>query len=96
MLPRIEEALQRIVTPEVTPEVAQLLLILDGEMGSTEMMRAMALKDEKHFRQHYRQAALDAGLIEMTRPAAPRSSKQRYRLTANGQAWKERHQGRKA
>ena len=88
MLKRIEEALASVSTPEVTPEVARLLQVLEGEMGSGELMRAMDLKDEKHFRQHYRQAALEAGVIEMTRPDRPRSSMQRYRLTALGVAWK--------
>ena len=32
--------------------------------------------------------ALDAGLVEMTIPDKPTSSKQRYRLTAAGSAWR--------
>jgi hypothetical protein len=40
--------------------------------------------DEKHFREHHRQAAGTTGLIEMTIPDKPRSSKPKYRLTAKG------------
>ncbi len=49
-------------------------------------MRALGLKDEKHFRQHYQQAAMALGLIEMTIPDKPRSRLQRYQLTEAGQA----------
>jgi ATP-dependent DNA helicase RecG len=31
--------------------------------------------------------ALAEGLVEMTRPDKPRSSKQRYRLTEKGRVW---------
>jgi hypothetical protein len=40
--------------------------------------------DEKHSREHHRQAAVTTGLIEMTIPDKPRSSKQKYRLAAKG------------
>jgi len=74
------------VTPEVTPEVARMLRVLEREMNRTEIMNALGLNDEKHFREHYQQTAVAAGLIEMTIPDKPRSSKQRYRLTAPGKA----------
>jgi ATP-dependent DNA helicase RecG len=41
------------VTPEVTPEVRRMLFILKGEMNRSEIMTALGLNDEKHFRQHY-------------------------------------------
>ena len=72
--------------PEVTPEVARMLRVLEREMNRTEIMNALGLNDEKHFREHYQQTAVAAGLIEMTIPDKPRSSKQRYRLTAPGKA----------
>ncbi|MFN8740551.1 MAG: Fic family protein [Pirellula sp.] len=74
------------VTPEVTPEVLGMLFILEGEMNRGEIMGAMGLKDEKHFRNHYQQTAIATGLIEMTIPDKPKSSKQRYRLTSLGKA----------
>ena len=51
----------------------------------------MGLKAEKNFRLVYLRPALDAGLIEMTIPDKPRSSKQKYRLTDKGrQALRDR------
>jgi len=74
------------VTPEVTPEVCRLLLALLGDMSRAELMAALALKDEKHFRERYQQVAVSMGFIEMTVPDKPKSRLQRYRLTAAGQA----------
>lgn len=79
------------VTPEVTPEVARLLGVLHGELSREEIMALLGLKDEKHFRVRYQQAAIATGLIEMTLPNTPRSSKQRYRLTATGRRWLAAH-----
>ena len=72
------------VTPEVTPEVKRLLTALQGEMGRAELMKALGLKDEKHFREHYQQTAMNQGLVEMTIPDKPRSRLQKYRLTDLG------------
>jgi len=47
-------------------------------------MHALGLKDRMHFTNDYLRPALDAGLVEMTIPDKPRSSKQRYRLTGLG------------
>ncbi len=46
----------------------------------------MELKDDEHFRKAYLLPALAVGLIEMTIPEKPKSSKQRYRLTPLGKA----------
>ncbi|TWI72226.1 ATP-dependent DNA helicase RecG [Desulfobotulus alkaliphilus] len=71
------------VTQEVTPEV-RLLTILTSEMTRQQLKEALGLKDNEHFRRAYLIPALDAGLIEMTLPDKPRSSKQKYRLTDKG------------
>ena len=71
------------VTPEVTPEV-KLIRAFAGEMSRRDLQQAVGLKDDEHFRKVYLLPALDQGLIEMTIPDKPRSSKQRYRLTAKG------------
>ncbi|MCW7753442.1 Fic family protein [Desulfobotulus sp. H1] len=71
------------VTQEVTPEV-RLLSVLTSEMTRQQLKETLGLKDNEHFRKAYLLPALDAGLIEMTLPDKPRSSKQKYRLTDKG------------
>ena len=71
------------VTPEVTPEV-RLATVIVGEMTRQTLRQVLGLKDDEHFRKTYLLPALVAGLIEMTIPDKPRSSKQRYRLTEKG------------
>lgn len=78
-------------TPEVTPEVKKMLGIMSGEMTRAEIMDHLGLKDEKHFREHYQQTGIALGVIEMTLPDKPRSSKQKYRLTAKGREILEKH-----
>lgn len=79
------------VTPEVAPEVIGMLSVLKGAKDRRSLQVAMGLKAEKNFRLVYLRPALDAGLIEMTIPDKPRSSKQKYRLTDKGrQALHER------
>ena len=84
---QVEEKAAETVTPEVTPEVARLLGVLHGERSRAELQLALALRDPDHVRELYVKPALAAGVIEMTLPHKPRSSKQRYRLTAAGAAW---------
>ena len=74
------------VTAEVTAEVRRLLAVMSGEMKRADMQQAIGLKHEKHFRDAYLLPALAVGVIEMTHPDKPQSSKQRYRLTAQGKA----------
>ncbi|WP_250960756.1 Fic family protein [Serpentinimonas maccroryi] len=80
------------VTPEVAPEVVRVVLALQEELSRTGLQQALDLKDEKHFRKAYLLPALASGLVEMTRPETPRSSKQRYRRTRLGQRWLETYQ----
>ncbi len=74
------------VTGEVTPEV-RLLQGISGEMTRRQIQGALNLKHEEHFRNAYLLPALQSGLIEMTIPDKPRSSKQRYRLTPAGREY---------
>lgn len=78
-------------TTEVTTEVERVLRVLVGEMSRQELQEGLALKNDEHFRKAYLLPALRAGLAEMTLPDTPRSSKQRYRLTASGRQWLEAH-----
>ena len=68
----------------LTPEV-RLLQVLKGEMNRRELQEALGLKDDEHFRKQYLLPSLESGLIEMTIPDKPRSSKQKYRATLEGQ-----------
>jgi hypothetical protein len=79
-------------TPEATPEV-RLLAALTVEMTRQQLKEALGLKDDEHFRKAYLLPALNAGLIEMTIPDKPRSSKQKYRLTHKGRQMIARHGG---
>ena len=78
------------VTPEVTPEVTRMLRVITGEMTRGEIMSALELKDEKHFRERYQQIGIAQGLIEMTIPDKPNSRHQKYRITAKGKATLEK------
>ena len=63
---------------------ARLLRVMSGEMTRQGLQEALGLRHRIHFREAYLLPALRAGLIEMTIPDKPRSSKQRYRLTPAG------------
>jgi len=70
-------------TPEIAPEV-RLLRVIESERTRQELQQALGLKDDERFRKTHLQPALTAGLIEMTIPDKPRSSRQKHRLTAEG------------
>ena len=70
--------------PQVTPQVARLLSVLDGEMSLREILHALGLRDRKSLRQRCLLPALQGGYVEMTRPDAPNARNQMYRLTPLG------------
>ena len=74
------------VTAEVTAEVKRLLKIIKGDHSRKELLEMLGLKHAEHFRKAYLFPAIDAGLVEMTRPDKPKSRLQKYRLTKTGQA----------
>jgi ATP-dependent DNA helicase RecG len=57
-----------------------------GGANREELQRAAGLRDRKHFRGEILGPLVEADLIEMTIPDKPRSSRQRYRITAKGRA----------
>lgn len=70
------------VTEQVTEQVQKLLSVINqNESTTTELMKMVGIKHRPTFLYNYLQPALDVGLIEMTIPDKPKSSKQKYRLT---------------
>ena len=65
-----------------------MVLVLEGTMKRTEIQARLGLRHEDHFREAYLVPALEAGYVAMTIPDKPRSSRQKYRLTAKGQSLK--------
>ena len=63
-------------------------------MKRAELQQALGLKHEDHFRTAYLLPALAAGLVAMTLPDKPTSSRQQYRLTGKGQALRHELAGR--
>ena len=70
----------------LTDQVARLLVELrDGPKGAVESHgHDRSCRHRPTFRNNYIRPALEAGLIEMTRPESPTARNQRYRLTARG------------
>ncbi|WP_275097005.1 Fic family protein [Sedimenticola hydrogenitrophicus] len=79
------------VAPLVTPQVGDLLLVIQGEMSREALQTALGLKDRKSFRERYLKPALVDDLIEMTIPDKPNSRLQKYRLTDKGRQWQAQH-----
>jgi Fic family protein len=73
------------VAPQVTPQVKRLLAILDKPLSRQQIMAKLKLSDRKSLTQRYLKPALEAGLIQMTRPDQPNSRLQQYQATLRGQ-----------
>lgn len=85
LLKTIHDALCEIadieqVGEQVTEQVERLLEVIGDKVYSTkELMELLGLKHRPTFRDNYLLPALELGLIEMTVPDKPNSSKQRYK-----------------
>lgn len=81
------------VTDQVTEQVKRLIEGLGNDvLTGKELMKKLHLSHRPTFLYSYLQPALEAGLVEMTIPEKPRSSKQQYQLTAQGMTVKEKLQ----
>jgi len=69
---------------QVAAEVMKMLKAISGEMTRSEIRSALGLKGRANFEKRHLKPALSQGLVEMTIPDKPRSSKQRYRITPQG------------
>jgi hypothetical protein len=74
------------VTGQVTGQVQRMLAVCDEALSRAELQEKLGLRHRDNFIEAYLQPALNAGLLEMTTPDKPRSSKQKYRLTEKGRA----------
>nr|MBS0037490.1 hypothetical protein [Saprospiraceae bacterium] len=79
------------VTEQVTEQVKKLVLVMGKEAHSgNELMNMLSLKHRPTFLYKCLQPATDAGLIYLTIPDKPRSSKQKYRLSSKGYSVKQK------
>ena len=72
------------VAGQVTGQVRNLLKVTQGEQSKKELMEALQLTGRDNFEKLYLRPALEQGLLEMTIPGKPHSSRQKYRLTEKG------------
>ena len=85
MLGVILDALSELIQTEqvreqVTEQVERLMFALGNEtLSAKELLARLDLKHRPTFSNNYLRPALELGLIEMTVPDKPNSSKQRYR-----------------
>ena len=80
-------------TPQVPHKFSQhvealVLCMSDIYMSSTEIMRAIGLKDRKSFSELYLNAALSEDAIERKYPDTPKHPRQKYRLSLQAKEWK--------
>lgn len=70
------------------PSRDQVLILSNvaQDMGIADLMALLGRSNRTKFRDQVLNPLIDAGLIEMTIPDKPQSSKQKYRLTAAGRA----------
>jgi len=83
--------------PEVTEHVGtklglsrdqvQILYNVLEDQGITDLMAVSGRKNRTKFRDQVLKPLINTGLVEMTIPDKPRSSKQRYRITKKGREW---------
>jgi ATP-dependent DNA helicase RecG len=78
-----------LVTDPVTDPVKNLILVMDKEYSISELMTFLNLAHKPNFRKNYLQPAIELGIIEVTIPEKPSSSKQKYRLTQKGKTVKK-------
>lgn len=77
----IEGAATPQVTPQVTEQVKRMGLVLEYcriPRSRSEIQLFVGMKDREHFRSEVLQPLLEKGLLFMTIPDKPNSSKQRY------------------
>ena len=79
--------------PPVQPEQVTLLHRMFDDHATSELMSFVGRSNRSKFREQVLAPLLAPGLIEMTLPDKPNSSKQRYRLTTAGRGLKSELSG---
>jgi len=74
----------QLSTQSADPVIRLLVQFDEGERSSGELRDALNLSHRPTFRSNYLHPAIKNGLIELTMPDKPTSSKQKYRLTDKG------------
>ncbi len=77
------------LAPKAVRAATRLLPVLIGEMTRREILAALGLQNPGHLREGYLKPCLGEGWIEMTIPEKPSSRNQRFRITAEGRAFRE-------
>lgn len=72
------------VTPQVTPQVMELLKVMKHQHSRQELQDLLRLSDREHFRRNYLQPAIQAGYVALSNPDKPTSKSQRYYVTREG------------
>lgn len=90
------------VTVQVDPQLSdnlsvieRIVWVLENKMTRDEIQSALELKHRGSFMDNYLNPAIEEGLVAMTIPDKPTSSKQRYRLTKKGMKKKKELEERK-
>ena len=76
-------------TTEVSNEMKRLVLVMNDELKRSDIQKKLQLRNGEYFRKNYLIPSIENGIVEMTIPEKPQSSKQRYRLTEKGKALKK-------
>lgn len=80
----IDQAIDQ-VTDQAGDQVAALLAALRREpKTAAELMAELGLSHRPTFRKNYLRPAMEAGLVEMTRPESPTAKNQKYRRARRG------------
>ena len=73
---------------EVSQKVQTVIGKMEQEHTRAEIVELLHLRDRIYVMKEYIHPAIEAGLIEMTKPDKPRSRMQKYRLTVAGKQFK--------
>jgi predicted HTH transcriptional regulator len=87
--PKTKETAQVGTKLALSRHQVEILKKCRDETGLVDLMAIAGRADRTKFRHQVLTPLLAEGLIEMTIPDKPRSSNQKYRLTAKGRAWQK-------